>query len=335
MNKKLSFIFSKREYEHKHFWDLVYEWEDCLSKELNAKIILEPKLFDKILKGIPYLYSILSKGKLSLCFQMGSEVMPKHAQWMQKFFRLRAKNSSNIIPCIIDFWETADEVKVINKIYSRNPLVLISSKEAFEFLRQHVCSVNIVHWGLSLPDKYAINENTKFSKKYDVAIMGRQDNLLDSFLQRYIKEHPDMVYAIKKRENGHFNYYTNKGDFIGCADSRDGYFKIMQGAKCGLYATPGITDKDGSNGFNQVTPRFFELLSSGCHIIARYPKNPDTDYYELSKFCQSINDYESFAKRLDFCRYNDVDMSAYSRFLSKHYTSVRAKHLEQIISNIK
>ena len=55
-------IYTKRTYEKKTFWDLVYEWEDILAKELNANIINEPKAFDKSLKGVPGLYKYPNSG---------------------------------------------------------------------------------------------------------------------------------------------------------------------------------------------------------------------------------------------------------------------------------
>ena len=329
---KIEIIFTKRKYEKQNFWDLVYEWEDVLSQCLNIKIKNEPKVFDKILKGIPYLYYSQTKHHYSLCFQMGAEIVPSKIQWLQRVMGLRAKNTSRVIPCIIDFWQPENEIPMFNKAYCNNPIVLISSMEAYSFLKHHGCKANIVHWALSLPDKYAITANTNLKKHYDLAMMGRQNALLEEFLKKYIETHPDFTYAYKKIENGHFNYYTNKGDYIGNADTREGYFNIMRGARCGLYATPGLDGKPGSNGYNQVTPRFLELLSSGCHILARYPDNEDTRFFGISRFSPSLDNYEDFEKALDRGRKIPVDMNVYSEYLSLHYTSVRAKELEQIIN---
>ena len=85
--------------------------------------------------------------------------------------------------------------------------------------------------------------------------------------------------------------------------SRDGYLDSMKKSRIALYATPGIDGGEKrTNGFSQVTPRFLEMVASGCNIIARYKTNADTDYYELEKFCQSINTYEEFEKEMDKCR---------------------------------
>lgn len=327
-------IFTKRTYEHASFWDLVYEWEDVLCHELGASLKNESKVFDKKLKGIPFAYSLETKGQPSLCFQMGSEIVPKNLRFLQCIFGLRAKNISHVVPCIIDFWETEDDLAAFRSAYSHNKVVLVSSIEACAFLRAHGCASNVAHWPLSLPDKYAIKPDTKFVKQYDLALMGRQNPLLEEFLNTYIKLHPNFVYAYKKKEDGHFNYYTNKGVFVGNADSREGYFNIMHGAKVGLYATPGLDNKDGANGYNQITPRFLELISSGCHIIARYKNNEEAKFWEIDKFSPSIETYDDFEKCLDSALAKPVDMDFYSSYLSRHYTSIRAKQLKEILKTI-
>lgn len=109
----------------------------------------------------------------------------------------------------------------------------------------------------------------------------------------------------------------------------------MQKAKAALYATPGIDGEEiRTNGFSQVTPRFFELISSGCHILARYEANPDTEYYELETIAKSITTYQQFEEELDFARLEIVDMAKYATYLKKHYTSERSKKLKEIIKTL-
>ena len=51
--------------------------------------------------------------------------------------------------------------------------------------------------------------------------------------------------------------------------SRDGYLDSMKKSRIALYATPGIDGGEKrTNGFSQVTPRFLEMVASGCNIIA-------------------------------------------------------------------
>ena len=203
------------------------------------------------------------------------------------------------------------------------------------YLKQNkIQGFNIGHLALSISDKYAIDKDTRFEKIYDLILMGRQNPVLEGFLKQYIKEHPDLYYVYRELKDGKFNYYTNRGESLGDINTREKYMKLMRSARCGLYSTPGIDGGEKrTNGFSQVTPRFLELIACGCHVIARYKPNTDTDYYELERFSKSVDSYEQFERMLDEARSSDVDMQAYSSDLSKHYTSVRANQLKEIIKN--
>lgn len=87
-----------------------------------------------------------------------------------------------------------------------------------------------------------------------------------------------------------------------------------------------------SNGFNQVTPRFLEYLACGCHIISRYPDNPDTAYFNLAGMSTRVDSYQAFEETFDRARTIPCDMAGYASYLDKHYTSVRAEALASIIS---
>ena len=221
--------------------------------------------------------------------------------------------------------------------YHKAPIVLITSREAFEFITNENNPYNIkfVHWPLSLADKYKIGTDTIFEKKYDVALIGRQNVVLEKFFYKYVEKHPGLTYVYRKMESGEFNYYVVKHgeeSFIGNIKNRDDYMSLMRNAKIGMYSTPDIdTDHKRSCGFNQVTPRFLELIAAGVHIIARYCPNPDTEYYRLQDFSPSIENYEQFEKAMDYAMTHKVDMKKYANYLAQHYTSVRARELNLIL----
>ena len=89
-----------------------------------------------------------------------------------------------------------------------------------------------------------------------------------------------------------------------------------------LYSTPSMDgSRPDANGFNQVTPKFLEYISSQCHVLLRYKRNPDTDFYELSKFGKNIESYEDFEKAMEEARNRDVNTKEYFNYLDKHITS--------------
>lgn len=320
---RIESVLTKRSYEHWPSYDLVYEWEDVFKEQLDCLLKNENSfLNNRFFKRLPILPCLIQTNQIAFKFEMFPKV------------KFRFDNKSNIIPCIIDYYLTDRYLSNFISSYNRNKIICISSKEVFDYLLQKGVNLklNLVHLPLSISDKYKITEHTKFEKKYDLVLMGRQNPVLRKFLDIYIKKHEDLYYVYREQKGNKFFYYTSQGEYLGDINTREKYISLMKQAKCGLYATPGIDGGEKrTNGFNQVTPRFLELLACGCHVIARYQENSDTLFYDLKKFSVSVDNYETFERLLDHARNNQVDMSVYSNYLSNHYTSKRVKALSNII----
>ena len=325
---ELKYIDTCRKFEHWPSWDLVYEWEDILAEKLALEFDYKKSWYNRKLRYVPLLNLFARHWNNTFCFEMTPGI-----------YGTNLNNMKTVIPCIIDFFLTKESMPIFIRKYGNNKVVLLSSKESYDFVDEYlkqnkIKGFNIGHLALSISDKYAIDNDTRFEKKYDLVLMGRQNPVLESFLNQYIKIHPDLYYVYRELKDGKFTYYTNRGESLGDINTRDKYMKLMRSARCGLYSTPGMDGGEKrTNGFNQVTPRFLELIASGCHVIARYKPNSDTDYYELERFSKPVDSYEQFEHMLDEARSSDVDMQAYSSYLSKHYTSVRANQLMEIIKN--
>ena len=327
---KLERIATQRKYQHWPSWDLVYEWEDILCKKLDLRMYYSFRYHQsrKVL-CIPYIDRLLYPRENTFVFEMNP---------MGLVNGKRCFNRPNIIPCIIDFFLEDKEIKRFVACYSNNPIVCVSSMEVFDFVMSSpsVASVlNLRHLPLSISDKYAIHKDTVFEKKFDMVLVGRQNPVLEKFVKTYADKHPDFSYVYRVLRNGQFNYYSNYGEFIGNINTRAEYMDLLRKGRCGLYSTPGIDGGEArTKGFNQVTPRFLELIAAGCHVAARYKSNPDTKYYELDSFSPSIDDYAQFEQIVDRARNTKVDMEYYSDYLKKHYTSVRAEQLKKLTSEL-
>lgn len=312
-------IRTQRNYQTWPSWDLVYEWEDVLAKELHASFVYESTSPDnKHKKNLSRFYrTLFAKRNTTLVFDMVPLLYDNQ------------QDAEETIPCIVDFYLKKEQMPLFEKAYSRNPMVLISSREAFDFLKKNDCKLNIEHFPLSISDKYRITPDTCIEKEYDLVLMGRQNPVLESFLKQYEKEHSSFRYVYRREcESGKFCYSTSDGEALGNIDTREQYWRIMRKGRCALYSTPGMDGGESrTNGFNQVTPRFLEIIACGCHVIARYRPNSDTEFYELDNFCPSIEDYSSFERILDNALNTEVDMDVYANYLSKHYTSVRGRQL--------
>lgn len=318
---KLYFVNSCRTYKKEASFDIIYEWEDQFCKSLNASIHYEHS-FHRYIHGVPFISWLLKSRRLHFSIDMIPYIN---------------RTRYNVIPQIVDFYykKGSRDYELFEEKYSKFPLVFISSKEVYEYLIENHCKVNILHLGLSISDVYSITPYTQYEKQYNLVLMGRPNPMLAKFLDMYVKDHPDFVYVYRRQVNGEFNYYTSNGQLIGNLDTREGYIDLMRKAKVGFYSTPGIDGGEvRTNGFSQVTPRLLEYIACGCHVIARYRNNSDTDYYELNSICPNIDTYEDFEKRMDYCLNNTVDMEFYSDYLAKHYTSVRAKELREILNHL-
>lgn len=320
-------IITKRFYQKHPALQLVYEWEEVFKRELNASYIID---FNNVTMAKKF-------GKLYNLFPLCTRKPALLVDMNPKDRITPHNNRSNVIPYIIDFYfKGEDDLNFFYKNYNKHKLIFISSIEVFEFLKSVNCPLNIEHLALSITDDLSITPDSHFDKEFDVLLMGRQNPVLTGWLERYRETHKDLRVVSCKREDGHYNYYDQNGVFMGNADEREGVIELLKKSRIGLYTTKGV-DGDGmddTHGFSQVTPRFLEYIATGNHIIARYIKNSDSDFYEMNKICSNTVSYEDFERQVDNARKSEVDMKFYSNYLQKHYTSTRVKEFNEKIKSI-
>lgn len=319
-------ILTQRNWCHTPSMQIVYEWEDEMSRSCGWALKDDKALYYK--RYYPFVKPFL-RPWISSEPEFQFVISPHNHQ---------GRNCKNITPLIIDFfYREGKDLDAFYRQFDNHPLVLVSSKEVFDYLKIQNCPLNIKHCALSLPDKYAIDGHTCFEKKYDIMLFGRYNPVLKEFALLYKKENPALTIVMEDpREK--YRYITSEGDFVGFARTREEYWNLMKATRIGLYSTPAI-DATGAflkraQGYNQVTPKFLEYLACGCHIIARYPKNADTDYYELSRFSPHIETYEEFREALNKALTSSPDMSFYANYLNKHYTSCRATQIANLLKDI-
>jgi hypothetical protein len=239
------------------------------------------------------------------------------------------------VPIIIDFPKSTD-LNLFYRAYKNCKLVLIANLQAYNYLKQQQCPLNVHHLAQSIADKYKINPGAAFEKKFDVIVPGRVDSVLLGFLKQYEQKFPDIECLYRDYVNEEFVYISGKTGARYSGHGREDYMELLRASKATLYSTVGIDgDEVRTGGFSPVTPRFLEMVSAGCHIIARYPANEETAYFELDKICASCEDYAKFENELTKAlKGNGPDLKLYESYLANHYTSVRAKQLQDILEDI-
>lgn len=322
---KIEGIYTERKYQTKPFWDLVHEWEEDICKNMNTPLIYSSKyegVVNKIIRKCGSL-SILSrifdlwKSKPMLFFEMSAT------------FNTPSCNHKNIIPVIIDFFIKAKDIPAFLQKYDRCPIIIMSSREAYDKVISFKHKKPIIHLPLTLSERYR-NNGCIYSKKYCMTLFGRQnsDPFFGEMVRRYASENPSFEYVYQdEKEN---IYKTNKGKIIGAIQSRDEYISLVRATKITIYSTPGLGGRKDCNGYNQVTPKFLEFVSAQCHVILRYPDNSDTRFFELSKFSKSIDNYKNFQKAMDKYIKTSPDYEFYNSYMNKHYTDSLTDTLQNL-----
>jgi len=338
-------ILSVRKVEIRAFWDIVYEWEDVLSEKLNGNIINIYKSIGnyEIYKNIgkfkrPSLSGLinhlLNKNRIinPTDYNLYFEMWPKKPIIIFKLkFNRNSNNKKNNIPIFIDFYLKDSDLPDFYESYSKSPFILVTSYNAYEYLIKKKSPLKIYHYPLSISDKYALS-NKFYKKEYDLILAGRTNPFLQKCLDIYCKKNTDLIYVYRKNIGNKFVYVNNKGNIISNGENREDYINLIRKSKIAFYSTNGIDTEIDRHLQDQVTPRLFELMCAQCSIIARYPKNDDTDFYKLNEVIPSVNNYEEFELLMDTYRDNEsFPLETYSEFLSRHYTSVRAELLLNII----
>lgn len=330
MDMRIQGILTRRVIEHEQYMDIVHEWEDELAKTLSVPLIPDFDFSNRIISAIrgrvPWFARWLKPHVNSLVFEM----------WAMN--RDRGNNKSTIVPVQVDFWlRDENKIRQFKNARDRNRVALITSAEVCEVLAG-VCvwgGGGFRHWAMSLPDKW-FDPEFNHVKKYEFAIfgrVGRKNSRWGEWLSKYAEANPTFSYYYSDRVDGKFCLCDKMGNPTAPLGTREEYMEAVKSTRITLYSTPSQdSDNAYTNGYNQVTPRFLEFIAGGCHVLSRYPKNADTDYYEMPMISPCVETYADFASKMDYARAHEIDRVKYSAYLKKHLTSVRARELEKILT---
>ena len=329
--KALKAIISERGVTNYPSHKIVYEWEDILSRELNLPIDVEWRLKRK-------LYNFVDKHGLTESFL---SLFPSTDLYLRFVMTAKSSNcciiNNNIIPVIIDFWLSDEQLNDFYKAYSRCPLVLITNAEVLDYLKNNNCPLNIEHWPLSIPDKLCeqlpLVQNNR--RDIDFCVFGRPNPYFLRYLDQYSKESSDFEYVTVEGELGaRRQYVSNKRRVIEEDTGRQSYLNMMRRTKITCYTTPGMDEaKEETNSYNQVTPRVLEMLCGGCWVIGHYPDNADTRFYDLRSVVCNVQTYDEFKNCMNKMRFSSPNYKKIEEFVNNHKTSTRVESLKRILTN--
>jgi len=338
-------ILTARKWNNYFPLQVVYEWEDILAKELNIGIdessLIEineitgrkiSSLGQKIIRN-----SFLSS-QIDSSFNFFARKYPQHYFLSFFLYPLPINNhyiySNQVLPILLDcFSDVIDKVPVY---FKKSKILFLTNLEVFEYLKHSEIGHKIVYLPLSISDKYYTGQMP--TKDIDVLQMGRQNPVLHEWMLALVKKFPaiEYVYSVMK-DNVHTYFSTTKG-WIGPAENRQEFMKLLSRAKVSLLSSPGV---DGgqvrTGGLNPVTPRFFESAVSYCYMAGRYAtEGADFKYCKVADVCPHFDDYETFERTIpEMVNTPFRQKDRYNKFIDLHLTSKRASIVSSALKNLE
>ena len=323
---QISGIYTIRDTPQLHYWDIVFEWEDQISKTLRIPLIPVGKQYDQI-----YRPSLLRKlfNRLNV-YQWFDNLFFTPTNYYLTFhigppgvYSFYTRN--NVIPIILDFWKN-ENIRRLESVFRLCPAVFVTSQEVYLYLQEKKVTLNLKHISLSLPDKYVTFDNSGL-RDIDIIQIGRSNSTFDQYMKQFLTEFPKIHYVFAKRIGNEMAIVSNKGGEAVVAKKREDFIKLLKRSKISLVSAPGLdNDKTRTGGFSPVTPRFFESAACGCKLLGIYPQNADFEFYGIKEVCPSVTSYDQF--RILAANYlGDPAVPDFSSFLKNHITSKRANEL--------
>lgn len=340
MHTSLAGILSTRQYLKDTFYQVIYEWEDDLARQLAVPLKSAlPKWRKTFLNNLtrPVLARLGALDQVNNWVEAWHPTRPRRGTYL--VFELGANTTANFstsayaIPAFIDLWQNTDW-QALARQYRYCPLVLVSSLETVQYMQVLGSPLPVAHFPLSLSDRYRTTPDQVFAKQYDLVLAGRTNPVLASFVRTFSERNPTVEVVSQQEVDGQFQYVSNHRGALGPLADRSEYLDLLRKARISVYSTPGIDGGEArTGGFNPVTPRYLELLHARCRLIGRYPDNAETRFYELAQVCPHVDTYAEFEALMhQYLAQESGPLPAYEAILSKHYTSCRATLLQRLLS---
>lgn len=319
-------IYSERGYETWASWDVVYEWEDELTKRLEAEIVTVSKdshyrktFFKRVLHKLKLLKVSGIKYRLT-----GNDLQLAIIMNASSYYRYPMKNT---IPIFLDFPEWM--VQEIARVTQPLPCFFVTCYEIYNRL-QKAGAHNVFYFPLSIADKYLIDVPPQ--KTIDVIQLGRKNAVLHEFMLRYVKTYPDVEYIYQLPG---LKYESTKRGDIGTVDTREAYIKLLQSCRVSLISTPSVDRADQRfGGIDFITPRVYESAALYCRLIGRYTENEEARRIGMERVCPNAKSYEIFEnamnKALDD---HEIDWTTQREFVQENLTSRRAEEICRVLSS--
>lgn len=320
-------IYSERLVQSAHFYDVVYEWEDCFCKQLKSRMV-----YDKWpSSGKNALVKWINRGVKTLVrpvkfYCRGHEFSIAFIMWPREGYRYKFRS---MIPIYMDI--TPSDVHKAIYDTKKIPLFFVTSYDVCEYINKRNGDHRCYYLPFSVSDKHVSTHVVK--KDIDVIQIGRKNQTLHSFMLDYVKTHPGVDYCFQQKKGGTYTYYSTKNGTIGSFSSRREFLKLLARSKISLVSSPSVDGNSRFGEFDFITPRFFESAVFYCHLLGRYTENKEADLLNIKDICPNILTRAQFDFHINNMLHTDckINVAKYDAFIKQNTTSVRLNRILDIV----
>lgn len=300
-----------------YFYHILFEWEDALKESLNIPI-----------KKINPVHKLV----LQRMNKTGTIINNLHTDYYIAFLMnvesIKIYSGYNVIPIFCDvFSYTAEKLYYATRSCE---IFYVTSYGMYEYLIEKFNCANVRYIPLTCPDSYIKNFELNYQdypiqkRIIDVLQYGRRNEKLHSWMLTYVERHPETEYVYRHGNYKKTVYVSTKCKTMKKASSRKNFNELIHSSKIVFVSARGKDEKEGELKLDFVTPRIFEAIAAGCHVIGRYSDNKEKEIYGLEPICKIPDSYEEFEEYIGkLLRKETVNKDMYIEFLNKNKTSVR------------
>ncbi len=293
-------------------WLMVYEWEDVLSKSLDA-VILGYDAWERSKLEEP------SEAGYELCFiQIAGALdrFPCHGRF---------------VPVVMDVW--LKDIDSFIRQTAKLELVFVTSMEAFRILREKGCS-HVAYLPYSLPDQYQLDVVPH--KDIDIIQFGRTNPVLDRYMSTLMERFPDLEYVTTVKKQGTLYFHSSSRGLLEASDTRTGFMAMLKRSNISLVSTSGMDGSRDTGGLDPVSPRFYESIGCFCRLVGRYPDTEEFELLGVNALADRVNSYQQFEQLVIRYREEPFDRQLeYQTFIQQHTTTARAVLLENALHRLR
>lgn len=287
-------ILSERQYNKGISRQVVYEWEDDISRNLNLPI----EYMDSYVKHP--VARVLRKLRISkpITWNNGGNVYIFFAMNID-LLRIITWYIPNVIPVLLDV--TLKEIDELYNLTRNLPVFWVTALKIKEALVQKYPDCKVCYIPQMASDRYL---NESIQKNISLIQFGRRNPVLHEFAITYVNTHRDTTYIYRcdDPQKGMEEYRNESKINLGKVESREDFIQLLRKSQICLCSSPLMdSTRNFGKGIDFLTARWYEAIMNRCYIIARVSDivQPELEQTGLNQLISNTLAYDEFEKKVD------------------------------------